>query len=318
MASAGDPSSFQTTELTVGDYRFTVRDRTNRMPDGRIYGRNFQMGGAYPDCVNVSIQYDQQGRPTTAKMPTLMFDPECSKGVPLAKHGGMVLMIRTLLRHIHQQIPEITAFQFEDKSSIECGTQEEIDRKKHRKRGTHAIPIPLYYFSIAFNGRTWYEKYMNAIYRDPESHAAYRAHISTVFEETQLPPFEVFLREAQPQPAVIDELSPLYHHARTYHEFFTAIPMAARCRHARQWLIGFVSEKMKGVFSNTDWVIRMEDLERISAGTRSRSSQRPSTRRRQQHRSSRRKTRSATEYPPNAVIRLQSGGVEIGADYTLE
>jgi hypothetical protein len=306
MAAERDPTVIETTYEVEG-YSFIIRDRVSRTREGVIYSRNFQLGGVYPDCVNVSIQYDNTGRPMKAKIPTVMYDPECSQGKPLERKGGTVLMIKTLLQHIHRLLPEITTFHFEDKSTIECGTEAEIRAKRHRKRGTHAVPVPLYYFSIAFNGMTWYEKYLNAIYKDPVSHETYRARVNQFQTEEKLSSFDSFLREAQPPMSFIDELEPLYHASTTYKQFLNAIPMESRCRHARQWLIGWIAEKMKGVFSHTDWMIQMDRMNHGAQGggkKNKKSIRQQKTRRR----------RKNTEDPYEAWIRLDGGdrGWDVG------
>jgi hypothetical protein len=295
--------------LDAGGYRFTVKDSIQRAPNGMIYSRNFQIGGTYPDCVNVSIKYNNEGKAIEAKIPTLMYDPECASGIPLSRKGGSVIMIKTLLRHIHSVIPEITIFNVDDKSTIECGTEEEIRQKRHRKRGTHAVPVTLYYFSIAFNGVTWYEKYFNAKYSDPVVYKKYRDHVTYFREKEPLKPFEEFLLEAQPPMDVIRELEPLYRGSTTYEQFFTAIPSESRCRHARKWLIGFIEEKMKGVFTNKDWIINTETMDSVvqSGGLQ-----------RRRNRNDRRKTRRRRvpqAYPRGAVIRLDGGAIgwDVGA-----
>jgi hypothetical protein len=144
------------TEISVGKYRFRIIENIVER-DKRIYNRSFKIGGNYPDCVNVTISYDTQNKPIAASIPTLLNDSECYLDAPLDRGEGSVLIIKTLLRHIHSKIPSITQFKFEDYSKLECGTEEEQYHKRNRVRGTHAVPVPLYYFSIAFNGVTWYE-----------------------------------------------------------------------------------------------------------------------------------------------------------------
>lgn len=112
--------------------------------EGKIYCRIFQISGNESDCVNVSVSYKDDLlisaliRPNhPAYLDEILFD------------GGqcLVVMIHTLLIHIHKLIPTITEVEFDDNTNI-------VEDKN--------IQIPLYYFSIAFNGETWYEKHFNA------------------------------------------------------------------------------------------------------------------------------------------------------------
>jgi hypothetical protein len=247
--------------IDVGKYRFNIEDNTSTTSDGVIYNRNFKIGGNYKDCVNVSITYDNYNKPISAKIPTLVYDEECSKSAPLDRGEGTIIMIKTLLRYINNKIPEIEEFVFEDKSNIECGTEEEKHQKRHRKRGTHARPVVLYYFSIAFNSITWYEKHFNAYQQDLTVHKAYRKRVNELlYDEKVKPTFNDFLRIAQPPMKYIDELKVFYENSETYGVFFNSIPKADRCRLMREWIPTFMEYYLKGVFKNTDWVINIKKM----------------------------------------------------------
>jgi hypothetical protein len=262
-----------TETVEIGKYKFNIRDNISKTSEGLIYSRSFKIGGGYADCVNVSISYDEQNKPISAKIPTLVYDEECSLSAPLDRGEGTIRMIKTLLRYINKQIPEINEFVFEDKSTIECGTEEEKYQKSHRKRGTHARPLVLYYFSIVFNGLTWYEKHFNAYQQDAALHKAYRGRVNDLLRDKGTKPtFNEFLRIAQPPMKYLEELKSLYEKAETYGDFFHSIPKADRCRLIREWLPTFMEHYLKGVFKNTDWVIdvRKMDEKRQEGGTRKR------------------------------------------------
>ena len=134
------------TKMKSGKYTFEITDNTLLLRD-QIYSRNFKIGGK-SDCVNVSISY-KDNIPVSASIPHLLYEPECSMDIPLDRGHGSIIMIKTLLRHIHEQIPTLTHVNFEDKSNIECATDMEIQKKgsRFRKVGTNVYPIPLYYFT---------------------------------------------------------------------------------------------------------------------------------------------------------------------------
>ena len=249
--------------INIGKYRFNIKENILRNREGDIYSYNFQIGGNYADCVNVSISYDATGNPVSAKIPTLVYDSECSLAAPLDRGEGTITMIKTLLHHIKTKVPEINEFVFEDKSNIECGTEEEKHQKRRRKRGTHAVPVVLYYFSIAFNGVTWYENHFKAYQKDLAMHTAYRAQVKKLLtDEKMKPDFNEFLRIAQPPMKYLDELQTLYESAPTYGQFFSSMPKEDRCRLVREWLPTFMEHYLRGVFKNTDWVIDVRKMDK--------------------------------------------------------
>ena len=249
------------TVVIIGKYKFQIIDNTLISNDtGQIYNRSFKIGGNYSDCISVSIRY-HKNQPVYAYIPHAMYDPECSIDVPLER-GGSVIMMKALLHHVHTQLPSITEVVFEDKSNIECATEYEIQTKgsRFRKRGTNVIPIPLYYFSIAFNGKTWYEKYFNARQKDTNKHNAYRERIKHVFESTESKAnqsFDEFL-EITELTQYIDEIKKYYDTSDTFGEFFQSMPTSDRCRLVRDWIDNFMTYQFKDVFSNSDWIIDID------------------------------------------------------------
>jgi hypothetical protein len=248
------------TIINVGKYKFQIIDNTLSVGQ-QIYCRNFKIGGNHPDCVNVSITYSQN-QPISASIPHILYDPDCSINIPLDRGQCSVVMIKTLLLHIHRQIPTITEVSFEDKSNIECATDYEIQKKgsRFRKRGTNLYPIPLYYFSIAFNGETWYEKHFNATQKDMNKHNKYKAKINDLLYSKELKTstsFLQFLEIAKPSIELLNELEQYYNNSLTFGVFFQSMPKLDRCRLVRGWISTFMSYQLKDVFDNMDWVIKL-------------------------------------------------------------
>ena len=245
------------TVVKSGKYTFQITDNTLFLRDD-IYSRNFKIGGHTSECVNVSISY--KDNIPSAYIPYVVHDPMCSIDMPLDSGRGTIVMIKTLLNHIHKQIPTITEVKFEDKSNIECATDIEISKKgsRFRKQGTHVYPIPLYYFSIAFNGETWYEKHFNARQKDSKKHDAYRMKINTLLnvpETKSAMTFLDFCRLVAPPMEILEELNGYYEEADTFGGFFQSIPKSDRCRLVRDWIAKFMSSQLQGVFDNSDWII---------------------------------------------------------------
>jgi len=309
------------TNMEVGKYKFRIIDNEDKR-DGIPYSRGFKIGGTcvpeerlspglspggteYSDCVNVSITYDVYGTPISAKIPTLVYVPECSFTAPLERGEGSITIIKTLLRHVNKELPTITTFEFEDMSTIECGTEEEQHQKRRRKKGTYAVPVTLYYFSIAFNGITWYEKHFNAYYKSPEDHKKYRKQISNFLTMQQMMPFIEFLTIAKPSEKIKNELEPLYTNATTYGAFFDSISYEHRCRLVRDWIAPFMSHCLKGVFFNDGWMIDVAKMD-IPPTI-------PARRPHRQGAGTRKKSRRATYYIPKGNINLARILHDVGA-----
>ena len=247
------------TIVNVGKYKFQIIDNTLLLRD-EIYCRNVKIGGNYSDCISVSISY-KDNRPDSASIPYIVYDPECSFEVFLDRGEGSVIMIKTLLKYIHEQIPTITEVNFQDNSNIECANETEIQKgSKHRKKGTNLYPIPLYYFSIAFNGQTWYEKHFNAKQKDSNKHNAYRTKIQDLLHSTALKSntsFLQFLQISTPPLDVIDELQTYYEGSNTFGKFFQSMPKHQRCKLVRDWIASFMIYYLEDKFSNSDWIIEL-------------------------------------------------------------
>ena len=235
-----------TTTVTVGKYTFKIIDNTLSLRE-QIYCRNFKIGGNQTDGVNVSISYNDN-QPVAAVIQNIVSDnADCSMDPqPLDRGQGSVIMIKTLLQHIHQQLPTITEVKFEDKSTIECAPD--------------ICPIPLYYFSIAFNGKTWYEKYFNATQKDKNKHDKYRATIKNLLYSEEVKTktsFMQFLEIAQPPVEITNELEQYYNKSVTFGDFFQMMPKQERCRLVREWIHIFMSHYLKDVFESTNWTIEL-------------------------------------------------------------
>ena len=257
----------ETKIIHKGKYTFKITDNTLFIRD-QIYCRNFKIGSETADCVNISISY-KDNQPVSASMPYVVYLPECSIDVPLDKGNGSIIMIRTLLDYVHKQIPSITEIMFEDKSNIECATEDEIKTKssRFRKSGTNVYPIPLYYFSIAFNGQTWYEKHFSA--KQKVAHEEYRERINYLLTHPKTEPFLTFVQIAKPPIDIIHELEEYYEKSRTLEEFFQSMPKEDRCRLVREWIEPFMKYHLRDVFANDGWVIELP-ITVIGGGKKSR------------------------------------------------
>lgn len=188
---------------------------------GQFYCRNF---GIESCGISVSVGCE----PTFAVMTqTYCFDLESEARA-----------IVSLLQYVNQQIPSITEFHFKDESYIDCDVR----------------PIPLHYFSIAFNGKTWFE---NRFQAKPTNNTAYRERIQTLLFSTSKMDFLQFCSIAAPPQAIILELEQYYEKADTIGCFFNSIPEQDRYRLVRDWLYMFMSHFLRDVVETTDWIIQI-------------------------------------------------------------
>jgi hypothetical protein len=235
-----------TTTLKVGKYTFNIIDNTLSLRE-QIYCRNFKIGCNQTDCINISISYNQN-QPFAAVISHIVSgDADCSLDSPPLDQGQVsVIMIKTVLQHIHKQLPTIAEVQFEDKSTIECAPD--------------VRPIQLYYFSIAFNGETWYEKYFNARQKDKNKHDKYKTTVKNLLYSEELKTktaFIQFLEIAQPPVEITNELEQYYNKSVTFGDFFQMMPKQERCRLVRDWIHIFMSHYLKDVIENAEWIIEL-------------------------------------------------------------
>jgi hypothetical protein len=239
--------------------------------DGKVHFHTFKLGGDYSDCINGSIVYDDNtGLPIYGKLSHAEYDAECSIGSTLNKGIGSILMIKTFIRYIHEKYPIITQFKFDDMSHIECATEENIARSiasgRPRKRGSHIIPMTLPYLSIAYNGKTWYEKNFNAEYTDSVKYQQYRDAIKFLYRPSDKLDFDIISTIARIPTEQHTYLRPKYNNSSTYSEFFHSIPKEDRCAILRPWLDRFIKHYLDNKFSHEGWVIDILKMNMIQGG----------------------------------------------------
>jgi len=249
-------------EVKKGKYTFIITNNIETW-NGVITGINYKIGGNIRDCVNISVQYDNN-EAVSASIPHAMYDEECSLYTSLDRGEGSIIMIKTLLMHIKSLHPELKKIRFDDMSSIECATDEDLEKNRSRqiKKGTNLVPMPLYYLSIAYNGETWYEKHFRAVQEDTTKHNAYRVRVNKMLNDITEKPIEYidFLKIAKVPTNIRVELENFYTNTKTYSEFFQLIPKQDRCRLLRPWIKEFMNYYLKGIFSNFDWEIHLSNI----------------------------------------------------------
>lgn len=227
------------TTITSGPYTFKITDNTLlSRTNAEIYGRNFKIGSTDPDCVEISI-INENNNPIDARMRFLHNDGQEWS----ISNGHMYNMIKTLLHYVHEQMPTLTHINFDDKTNIEYAAED---------------AIPLYYFSIVFNGQTWYEKYFNAKQSNPERYGQYRKRVAEFLYAPECKThiqFDRFASLFDKREEEMVELVEYYNHANNFNDFFQSIPEQDRCRLVGPWIQQFMKYMLKDVFYSEDWII---------------------------------------------------------------
>jgi hypothetical protein len=250
------------TFVKVGKYTFKIIENKSEY-DGKIFSRTFKIGGDYEDCVNLSYMY-RDGIPVSAKLPHLMYEPECAVGSELERGLGSELLIKTLLNYVHDKIKDIHLFQFDDMSHIDC-SEKDLTKSPPRKL---IRPLKLSYFSIVYNNMTWYEKHFNAKMIDKEKYSKYRDKLLFLNDECQKETFDRFLEISMPPTTQIPRLKEYYCIAKTYTQFFKNIPRKDRCELLLPWLHNFMLHYLKDVYTDIGWEIDINDMEKQHGGKR--------------------------------------------------
>lgn len=217
-------------EVKRGKYTFFITNNVETW-NGVITEINYKIGGNIRDCVNISVQFDNNIA-VSASILCAMYDEDCSLYEPLGRGEGSIIMIKTLLTHIKSLHPELKKIKFDDMSSIECATDEDIEknRSKPRYKGNNLVPMPLYYLSIAYNGETWYEKHFRAVQEDASKQNAYRIRVNKILNDATEKPSEYidFLKITKVPMNIRGELEHFYKNSNTYSIFFHSIPKQDR------------------------------------------------------------------------------------------
>ena len=103
-------------EIKNGKYIFIVTNNIETWNDV-VTGINYKIGGNIRDCVNISVQFDNN-MAVSASIPHTMYDEECSLYEPLGRGEGSIIMIKTLLMHIKSLHPELKKIRFDDMQGL--------------------------------------------------------------------------------------------------------------------------------------------------------------------------------------------------------
>jgi len=76
--------------IKKGKYTFRLKKNIQEFRE-RILIHTYKIGGDYDDCINISYIYNNNNKPIKAKIPHLLYEPECSVSSNLDRGGGTEL-----------------------------------------------------------------------------------------------------------------------------------------------------------------------------------------------------------------------------------
>jgi hypothetical protein len=235
-----------------GKHTFKIT-RNIMMRDENIFSHTYKIGGDYADCITISYVY-KNNKPVQAKIPHLLYEPECNLGAFLEKGSGTEHMIKTSIRYAHNDVPSVTKFLFDDDSHIDC-VEKDMGKAPPRKP---TRPLNLAFFYIAYHGKTWYEARFNAKMVDDNKYKKYKESLGFLTDPAEKLPFTQFLEiigislESESQ---VKSLETYYKKGVTYREFFEAIEKKNRCAVLYGWLNTFMEHYIGTSFSDKGWFI---------------------------------------------------------------
>jgi hypothetical protein len=234
-----------TETIKSGKYTFQLTEDVEYY-DGEIYYKMYKITGNIKDCIEISVNYFNKQQNPEATFINLAYDPKCSKGVDLDKGNGSRIMVKAAISHIARKNPLVKEFNFQDSSEIDC--TESLSKLRRNNK------ISLFYFSMAFNEQTWYEKHFGARQKTSAKHERYRQRLNSILHSPELKPTYRHLREKVMVDAdVMNETT--YNTHSTLSEVFESIPQVERCNHASNWIVGIMEILMKSYVKNDGWII---------------------------------------------------------------
>lgn len=261
-----------TDRIDVGSYACKIVDKSS-LHEGRTYCRRFTITSEFTEHesterVEVVVSH-RDSQPVYAEI-------EHAHNYSIHTNRDSVkfsvILRNALFQYVREKIPSITEIRLDDNTNFESTENSKLDQMDVNR---FTIPISFYYFSIAFNGKTWYEHHFGARLRNPEKHAAYRKKVEWFLHSKELKSsmeytkflnisscyflqknFRSTLKIENPFET-IDKLEPYYNDpsAVTFGDFFQLIPKQDRCSLVGGWIYMVMRHFFDDVFSNRDWVI---------------------------------------------------------------
>ena len=269
--------------INVGSCRFKIVDKPS-LREGRVYYRRFTITSEFTEHESIESEFVENEYTDRVKLAVSFIDTQepiyaeiehaHNYSIHTRTDAGKfsVILRNALFQYVREKIPSITEIRLDDNTNFESTENSKLDQMDVNR---FTIPISFYYFSIAFNGKTWYEYHFGARLQNPEKHEAYRKKVDWFLHSKELKSsmeYTKFLNisscyflqknfrstlEIENPFETIDKLEPYYNDpsAVTFGDFFQLIPKQDRCSLVGGWIYMVMRHFFDDVFSNRDWVI---------------------------------------------------------------
>lgn len=224
-------------QIKYGKYSFQITD-VIQVYASQKYGRQINLFAIDDDThgIDLFVTYNSFDFPLCASIRRFY-------GLDGVDSEYCSAMIHVLLKYVHNKIPTLTEVCFDDTFGIEIN-------------GRH--PNPLYSFSIAFNGKTWFEHHFHARHANMDIHCKYKNAVNILLYVKEIKSeitFFRFLEIVAPPMELPDELSIYYERSATFSEFFQIIPLERRS--TCSWIDKFIKWGLRDAFDKRGWIIEM-------------------------------------------------------------
>jgi hypothetical protein len=211
-----------------------------------------RVGGQFESCVEIFI-YLNDRIPYLAQ---IYSEPECGYTAFL-EQGDSIHMVKSALQ-LCQMLFRVSKFKLKDKSNIECAKETKEERMKREPPRKLKKPLSLAHLSIVNSSATWYERHFQAYLENLKDNANYKQGLENLEGAISMS-YDDFADEAMLTHVQYDELRPYYEGAKTWMEFFRAVPKGRQCD-LFPWLPRFMNGLMKFDVNAVDWSISLDDV----------------------------------------------------------
>lgn len=218
------------------------------MYDGMSHRTRVSVGGKHT-CVHLSV-YDDDNSPN---LDGLGYNEDCIMGVPMDKHGGTVVMLKSSLKFLTYLFPNIQSIMFKDASSIPF---------------QHNNSISLADLYIAKHRKTWYQMYFSAT---PENKERYEEQLRSVNNEMDKPKSLTFNKFYDRYIKLFEKkilirniesiLEPIYNDSESVRDFIQMTSISHKdCRIFDKWLSYYMNDIGCNI-SNTYFIIDRKTID---------------------------------------------------------
>ena len=208
------------------------------------------IGGTKKGCIKVVVNVNKtlfsKEEYETAFVSNVDYDPKCNITNNLEKGGGTKNMFTTMLFFIKKSYPHVKLIGLEDYSKFDCDNNTEV---------------PLNLHSVAFYGKSWYERSWNAYIRNETRRYEYAQDITSFKTEKKViqEQLEYILMTSEHH----DELLELYKEANTTEIFFKQILIKygrfKSCDIVQPWIVPFMAFQLSNnYFASERWTIDLD------------------------------------------------------------